>query len=103
MARNVKAKKKKDKSRKEKITLTRAQLDMMLKQNARDILKGAKALLEYNMILENHLTPEQARRQSELMDIRAEAILDGHLTWAEIDKFLDDYYKEHPEHGEIQE
>lgn len=102
MARNTKAKKKKNPNRKEKITLTRAQLDMMLKQNARQILKGAKTLLEYNMICENHLTPEQAREQSRLMEIRAEAILDGHLTWDEIDAFLDDYYKEHPEHGEVQ-
>lgn len=104
MSRNIKAKKKKNPKRKEKITLTRAQLDMILKQNARQILKGAKSLLEYNMILENHLTPEQAKKQGELMDVRAEAILDGHLSWNEIDAFLEAYYEKEQEHGnEIQE
>lgn len=97
MARNTKAKKKT--IGKQKITMTRVQLEMMLKQNARQILKGARSLLEYNMILENHLTPEQAKRQGELMDIRAEAILEGHLTWEEIDAFLEEYYAKDEQHG----
>lgn len=97
MARGVKAKKAKGGG---KITFTRTQLDMVLKHNARQILKGAKALLEYNMILENHLTPEQAKRQGELMDARAEAIINGYLTWDEIYEFLDDYYKKQEEENE---
>ena len=92
MARNTKLKKKKSNNGRQKISFTRAELDMLLKHNSRQILKGAKSLLEYNMIIENHLTPAEAKRQGELMDIRAEAIINGDLTWEEIDAFLDEYY-----------
>ena len=46
------------------------------------------------MIIENHLTPEQASHQANLMEIRAEAILNGDLTFDEINEFLDQYHKE---------
>ena len=74
--------------------LTREEYEEVLKDNARDILKGVRSLLEYNMILENHLTPEQAETQSRLMEIRSEAILNGDLTWDEVDEFLEEYRKQ---------
>ena len=74
--------------------LTREEYEEILQENARQIFKGAISLLEYNMIIENHLTPEQASHQANLMEIRAEAILNGDLTFDEIDEFLDKYHKE---------
>lgn len=74
--------------------VTREEYDEILQENARQIFKGAISLLEYNMIVENHLTPEQASHQANLMEIRAEAILNGDLTFDEINEFLDKYHKE---------
>lgn len=74
--------------------LTREEYEEILQENARQIFNGAISLLEYNMIIENHLTPEQASHQANLMEIRAEAILNGDLTFDEINEFLDQYHKE---------
>lgn len=85
----------KDLSPNEEVFLvTREEYDEILQENARQIFKGAISLLEYNMIIENHLTPEQAAHQSHLMEVRAEAILNGYLTFDEIDEFLDKYHKD---------
>ena len=73
--------------------LTREEYEEILQENARKIFKGATSLLEYNMIIENHLTPEQASHQANLMEIRAEAILNGDLTFDEINEFLEQYHK----------
>lgn len=74
--------------------LTREEYEEILQENARQIFKGAISLLEYNMIIENNLTPEQASHQANLMEIRAEAILNGDLTFDEINEFLNQYHKE---------
>lgn len=74
--------------------VTRAEYEEILQENARQIFKGAISLLEYNMIIENHLTPEEAAHQAHLMEVRADAILNGYLTFDEIDEFLDKYHKE---------
>ena len=74
--------------------LTSEEFEEILQENARQIFNGAISLLEYNMIIENHLTPEQASHQANLMEIRAEAILNGDLTFDEINEFLDQYHKE---------
>lgn len=111
MARNTKAKKKKAPK-----PSTKKQLEMLLAQYSKEIgetiyiftesevkeikreaintaVKGSTSLLEYNMILENHLTPKQAKEQSKLMDIRADAIARGDLTWEEVNAFLEEHYE----------
>ena len=116
MGRNTRAKKPK-----KKLT-TREQLDALLKQLSKELgqnliciteeeieeikqdtikttMKCSSSLLEYNMILDNHLSPEEAKRQGNLMDIRAQAIIDGNLTWEEIDNFLTEYYEKEEADG----
>lgn len=90
MARNTKAKKKK--GIKQKISFTRVEYEMELKKHTRKVIDGMCALLEYNMIIDNHLSPDEAERQSRLMDSRADAIIRGDLTWEEVYKFLEEYH-----------
>lgn len=118
MARNVRAKKKKARAQ------TKAILNEAMREYAREVgeqvycltqsaieeikqdaikftLKSAASLLEYNMILENHLTPAEAKEQSHLMEVRAQAIVDGHLSWEEIDEFLEEHYAKEEQSGEV--
>lgn len=74
------------------LCISEEKLEEMKQDMIKTTLQCSKSLLEYNMIIENHLTPEQAKHQGELMDIRAQAIVDGNLTWEEVDAFLEEYY-----------
>lgn len=109
MARNNRAKKPKKKMS------TKEQLEALLKQLSKETghkmiciteedveeikmdvirttMKCSSSLLEYNMIVDNKLSSAEAKRQRNLMDTRAEAIINGFLTWEEIEAFLDEYH-----------
>lgn len=79
------------------ICITEEEVEAIKQDAIKTTLDCASSLLEYNMILENHLSPEDAKRQGKLMDIRAQAIVDGNLTWEEIDAFLDEHYAKEEE------
>jgi hypothetical protein len=77
--------------------LTESEMKDILLKNSKDTLDGSKALIEYNLIVDNKLSPKEAKRQSNLMDIRAQAILDGDLTWEEIYAHIDEFHAKEEE------
>ena len=83
------------------ICMTEEDVEQIKKDAVSITMKSAIALLEYNMIQENQLSPEQVKEQSHLMNIRADAIAVGALTWEEVYACID-AYKEEAENADKQ-
>lgn len=75
------------------VCITEEEIEEIKMDVIRTTMKCSSSLLEYNMIMDNKLSSAEAKRQRNLMDTRAEAIINGFLTWEEVEAYLKEHYE----------